>query len=48
MSTIRGDDREGDEPKSRQRQPQQEYKLEGEVEWEPVDNIDEALNNAVK
>lgn len=30
-----------------ERQPQEENKLEGKVEGEPVDDADEALHNAV-
>jgi len=33
-------------PESRQGQPEQEDKFEGEVEWEPVDDVDKALNHS--
>ena len=32
-------------PESRQRQPQKEDELEDKVEGEPVDNVEEALND---
>lgn len=35
----------GNLPEDGQRQPQEEDKLEDEVEGEPVDNVDEALQN---
>ena len=38
--------KEADIPEDGQRKPQQEHKLEGEVEGEPVDNVDEALKDA--
>lgn len=34
-------------PEDGQRQPQEEDKLEGEVEGEPVNDVDKALSNAV-
>lgn len=33
-----------DLPERRQRQPQEENKLENKVEGEPVDNVEKALN----
>jgi hypothetical protein len=35
-------------PESGQAEPQKEYKLEGEVKGKPVDNIHQALNDAVQ
>lgn len=34
-------------PEGRQREPQEEDKLEGVVEGEPVDNTDEALDHTI-
>lgn len=31
--------------KRREREPQEEQKLEGVIEWEPVDDVDKALND---